>query len=122
MTVEELGLTTEVEKYLGFHPYSTDYLYLSQMNMNYVRKNIKEAKKFLSDEESYAFRNIFDRCFVLLGDQATNDTNSLNANSNGIVIASNSKSFQFAKNDANLKMTRLIFRYRYNLDEIFEWK
>jgi len=49
MTVEDLGLTTEVEKYLGFHPYSTDYLYLSQMNMNYVRKNIKEAKKFLSD-------------------------------------------------------------------------
>lgn len=29
MTVEELGLTTEVEKYLGFHPYSTDYLYIS---------------------------------------------------------------------------------------------
>ena len=93
MTIEELGLTTEVEKYLGFHPYSTDYLYLSQMNINYVRKNIKEAKKFLSDEESYAFRNIFDRCFVLLGDQATNDTNSLNANSNALMIASNSKSF-----------------------------
>ncbi len=43
------------------------------MNINYLRKNIKEAKKFLSDEESYAFRNIFDRCYVLLGDQATSD-------------------------------------------------
>ena len=120
MAVEDLGLTTEVEKYLGFHPYSTDYLYISLMNINYLRKNIKEAKRFLSDEESYAYRNIFDRCFVLLGDQAMNDNNSSGANA--IALSSNSKSFQFAKNDANLKMTRLIFRYRYNLDEVFEFK
>ena len=78
MPVEELGLTTEVERYLGFHPYSTDYLHISQMNINYVRKNINEAKKFLKDEECYAFRNIFDRCLVLLGDQATHENSSLN--------------------------------------------
>ncbi len=68
MTLEQLGLTSNVEKYLGFHPYSTNYLHISQMNINYVKRNIKEAKTFLKDEECYAYRNIFDRCYVLLGD------------------------------------------------------
>jgi hypothetical protein len=38
------------------------------MNFNYVRKNLFEAKLYLKDEESYAFRNIFERCNVLLSD------------------------------------------------------
>jgi hypothetical protein len=33
-----------------------------------------------------------------------------------------SKSYNLAKNDAHLKMTRLIFRYRNNLDDLFELK
>ena len=43
ITQEELGLTSEVEPNLGFHPYSTDYLKISQLNLNYVKKNLKEA-------------------------------------------------------------------------------
>ncbi len=106
MPVEELGLTTEVEPNLGMHPYSTNYLFITQMNVNYVRKNLKEAQKFLRDEECYAFRNIFDRSYFLTTEKGIND----------------SKVFSFAKNDSHLKMARLIFRYRNNLDELFEVK
>jgi hypothetical protein len=77
------------------------------MNVNYVRKNLKDAQKFLRDEDNnYAFRNVFERSYFLTTEKGTND----------------SKVFSFAKNDANLKMARLIFRYRNNLDELFEIK
>jgi hypothetical protein len=42
-SAEELGLTTEVEHNLGFHPYNADYLKISNLNLNYVKKNMKEA-------------------------------------------------------------------------------
>ena len=61
MDGQMLGLTTTVEEHLAKHPYSTDYLLISNLNLNYVRKNLSEAKRFLKDEESYAFRNIFER-------------------------------------------------------------
>ena len=108
LTAEELGLTSEVEPNLGFHPYQTDYLKISQLNINYVKKNQKEAQKFLRDEESYPYRNIFDRCFFLLCD------------SNEASV--HSRVYNLAKNDSNLKMTRLIFRYRNNLDSLFPTK
>ena len=41
MSIEELGLTSEVEAHLGFHPYSTNYILIANMNLNYVRKNLK---------------------------------------------------------------------------------
>ena len=41
MPLEDLGL--EVEPNLAMHPYSTNYLFITQMNVNYVRKNLKEA-------------------------------------------------------------------------------
>ena len=68
LKAEDLGLTSEVEVHLAAHPYSTDYLKLSNLNLNYVKKNLNEARKFLADEESYAYRNIFERCSVLLSD------------------------------------------------------
>jgi hypothetical protein len=108
MGIEDLGLTSEVEGNLGFHPLSTNYISATVMNVNYVKKNLKEAQKFLRDEESYAFRNIFDRCFFLLTE--SNDASV------------HSKAYNLAKNDANLKMARLIFRYRNNLDDLFELK
>ena len=43
MQIEELGLTSEVEPHLGFHPYSTNYLLIALLNINYVKKNLKEA-------------------------------------------------------------------------------
>ena len=65
---EDYGLTTEMEINLATHPYSTDYLVLSNLNLNYVKKNLVESKKFLKDEESYSYRNIFERSSVLLSD------------------------------------------------------
>lgn len=43
MTPEELGLTSEVEPNLAYHPYNTNYLKISVLNINYVKKNLKEA-------------------------------------------------------------------------------
>ncbi len=42
-SAEELGLTSEVEANLGFHPLSADYLKISSLNLHYVKKNLKEA-------------------------------------------------------------------------------
>lgn len=68
MKQEDLGLNTDVEANLAAHPYSTNYLWIANMNLNYVKKNLFEAKLHLKDEESYAFRNIYERCNVLLSD------------------------------------------------------
>ncbi len=43
ISAEELGLTSEVEPHLAYHPYSTNYLSMSLLNVNYVKKNLKEA-------------------------------------------------------------------------------
>ena len=75
-----------------------------------MRKNLKEAQKFLRYEEQYAMFNIYDRCFFLVSEQ--NEQNPA-----GHLIAYNR-----AKNDSNLKMARIIFRDRYNLDELFDFK
>ena len=107
---EELKLTSEVEPHLGYHPYSTNYLLITLLNINYVRKNLKEAQKFLRYEEQYAMFNIYDRCFFLVSEQ--NEQNPA-----GHLIAKNR-----ANHDSNLKMARIIFRYRYNLDELFDFK
>jgi len=77
---EELGLTSEVKLHLAAHPYSTDYLKLANLNLNYVKKNLLEAKKFLKDEENYAYRNIFERCSVLLSDAGEHSEASITYN------------------------------------------
>jgi len=108
MKAEDLGLTSEVEIHLAAHPYSTDYLKLSNLNLNYVKKNLNEAKKFLKDEESYAYRNIFERCSVLLSDAGESSDSSI--------------TYNLARNDHNLKLARLVFRYKNNLDLLFPFK
>ena len=40
MSAEDLGLNSEVELNLAAHPFSTDYLRLTNLNLNYVRKNL----------------------------------------------------------------------------------
>lgn len=37
-------------------------------------------------------------------------------------ISVHSKAYSLAKNDSHLKMTRIIFRYRNNMDDLFDWK
>lgn len=108
MKPEEFGLTSDVEAHLACHPYSTDYLKLANLNLNYVRKNLTEAKRFLKDEESYAYRNIFERCSVLLSDAGEQSAASI--------------TYNLARNDPNLKLARLIFRYKNNLDKLFPFK
>lgn len=61
-------MTTEVEPNLGFHPYDTNYLVICFLNLNFVNKNLKEARRFFKEEDSYAYSNIFDRCTFLLCD------------------------------------------------------
>lgn len=104
----DLGLTVEVEPHLGLHPYNTNYLKLANLNINFVKKNLFEAKRFLKDEENYAFRNIFERCSVLLSDGGQASEECL--------------TYNLARNDKNLRLTRLIFRYRNNLDRLFPAK
>ena len=108
MKQEYLGVTTDIEINLATHPYSTNYLWISNMNLNYVKKNLFEAKLYLKDEESYSFRNIFERCNVLLSDAGRQSELS--------------KTYNLAKNDSNLKLARIIFRYRLNLDELFNFR
>jgi len=64
----------------------------------------------LSDEESYAYRNIYDRCMFLLCD--TKDS----------IKAQNLRSYYLGKNDNGLKLARIVFRYRNSLDELFPFK
>lgn len=108
MDFKELGLTVEVEAHLGLHPYRANYLQIANLNINFVRKNLFEARRFLKDEENYAFRNIFERCSVLLSDAGMASEESL--------------TYNLARNDKNIKLTRLIFRYRNNLDKLFPVK
>ena len=68
MDLEQHGVPSDIESNLASHPYDTDYVRLANLNLNYVRKNLNEAKRFLRDEESYTYRNIFERCSVLLSD------------------------------------------------------
>lgn len=99
---DELGLTSDVEVHLAAHPHSTDYVKLANLNLHYVKRNLAEAKRFLKDEESYGYRNVFERCSVLLSDAGEQSAASI--------------TYNLARNDANLKLARLIFRYRNNLD------
>ena len=108
LSSEELGLNSDVEFNLAAHPYSTDYLMLTNLNLNYVRKNLYEAKKFLKDEESYGYRNIFDKCSVFFSDAGEHSENCI--------------TYNLARNDLNLKLARIIFRYRNNLDKLFPSK
>lgn len=108
LSAEELGLTTDVEAHLAYHPYSTDYCLIATLNLDYVKKNLAEAKRFLKDEESYSYRNIFERCSVLLSDTGEQSSTSI--------------TYNLARNDSNLKLARIVFRYRSNLDQLFSNK
>lgn len=74
---EDLGLTSDFEINLSSHPYSTDYVRLTNLNLNYVIKNQSMARKNLLDEEAYGFRNIFERSTVLLNEVKGESENTL---------------------------------------------
>lgn len=105
MSAKEMGLAQEVEIRLASHPYSTDYLKLANIDLRLVKRFLAEARKYLKDEESYAYRNIFERCSVLLSDAGDNSESSI--------------TYNLARNDSNLRVARVLFRYINCLDELF---
>jgi hypothetical protein len=66
------------------------------------------ARKLLFDEETYALKNIYTRCAFLLSDGLPDMALNLNYNS--------------IRDDQNIKIARLLFRYRWNLDNLFPKK
>ena len=65
---EDKNLTTELEPNLALHPYKTDYVNISGLNLYYLKKNLAVSRKMLSEEETYSLLNIYTRCaFILCG-------------------------------------------------------
>jgi len=100
-TEVELEMTGNENVNLGFHSYRADYIAISQLGLEEIRQNLRLAANILKHEESYAHRNISNRCqFLLCG--SFFDT-----------------AWGCSKNDTFLVIARLIFRYRNNLDNVF---
>jgi hypothetical protein len=59
---------------------------------------------FLKDEENYAYKNVLDRSLFFMCD------------------SSERPQYNLSKNDKNLKLARLIFRFKRNMDEKFQSK
>lgn len=105
--LEDKNLTTELEPNLALHPYKTDYINTAGLNLYYLKKNLAVSRKLLSEEETYSLLNIYTRCaFILCGSAEQESHKSLE--------------FANARDDRLLRFARLLFRYRHNLDELFE--
>lgn len=65
-----------------------------------------ESRKVLYEEEIYPMINVHTRAAFLLSDGSPDSGKSLH--------------FSNIKDDAMLRFTRLIFRYRLNLDDLFQ--
>ncbi len=99
----ELGLAADEDPNLAFHPYRADYIAISQLRPERVRQNLEVALDTLKHEESYAYSNIANRAQFLL------------------CASFFEHAWGLAKNDKCLTIARFIFRYRNNLDNIFEY-
>ena len=103
---EDKNLTTELEPNLALHPYKTDYINIAVLNLYYLKKNLSVSRKLLTEEETYSLLNIYTRCaFILCGCTEQESHKSLE--------------FANARDDRLLRFSRLLFRYRHNLDNLF---
>lgn len=102
-TLNQLKLNLDEDQNLAFHPLRADYIAISQLRPERVRQNLKVAVEVLRHEESYAHANISNRAQFLL-------CSSYNEHAWGL-----------SKNDFLLRITRILFRYRNNLDGIMEY-
>jgi len=100
-----LGFSVDLEPNLGLHPFNTDYIKLTNLNLNYARKNMTESRKVLYEDETYPMINVHTRAAFLLSDGGSNSSKSIHFNN--------------VRDDNLLRFSRLIFRYRLNLDELF---
>ena len=101
-----IGFPVDFEPNLWLHPFNTDYIKLTNINVHFARKNMNESLKFLIEDEVYPLINVHTRAAFLL--------------SNGGPDSSKSLHFSNVKDDICLRYARLIFRYRLNLDELLE--
>ena len=90
---------------MALHPYKTDYLNIASLNINYLKKNMALSRKLLAEEETYSLLNIYTRCAFILCDNRQESNKSLEFNN--------------ARDDKLLRYSRLLFRYRHNLDFLF---
>ena len=102
---EDKYFTTELEPNMALHPYRCDYLNIAGLNLNYLKKNITLSHKLLSEEQTYSLLNIYIRCTFVLCDNRQD--------------SSKSPEFYNGRNDKLLRYSRLLFRYRHNLDMLF---
>ena len=91
---------------MALHPYKTDYLNIASLNINYLKKNMALSRKLLAEEETYSLLNIYTRCAFILCDNRQESNKSLEFNN--------------ARDDKLLRYSRLLFRYRHNLDLLFD--
>lgn len=105
---EDKNLSTELEPNIALHPYRTDYLSIAGLNLNYLKKNMALSRRLISEEETYSLLNIYTRCAFLLFDLKRDFSKSLEFNN--------------ARDDKLLRFSRLLFRYRHNLDNLFKPK
>lgn len=62
---------------MGFHPYNTDYIKISNLNLNYAKKNMTESRKILYDDEAYPIINVQTRSAFLLSNGGSDASKSL---------------------------------------------
>lgn len=104
--LEDGSLSTDLEPNIAMHPFRCDYLNIAGLNLNYLKKNMQLSRKLLAEEETYSLLNIYTRCAFILCDSQQE--------------SSKSPEFYNARNDKLLRYARLLFRYRHNLDNLFE--
>jgi len=107
-SLEVLGITSDYEPHLAYHPFITDYIKLVGLNINYTKKNQALARKQLFDEESYGMINVYTRSSFLLTD--------------GLPDMAKNLHYSNIRDDFMLRLARLLFRYRLNLDNLFPKK
>ena len=98
-------LSSDLEPILAQHPFKADYLKMSNLNLNFAKKNHAASRRALVDEEAYSLLNIYTRCSFMLTDGGADSFKSL--------------AFNNARDDKLLRFARLLFRYRLSLDKLF---
>jgi len=65
---EKLGITSELEPQLAYHPLVADYIKIAALNLAYTKKNLTVSRKLVYDDETYGTVNVYTRCAYLLSD------------------------------------------------------
>lgn len=103
--INSKNLDSRFEPNLCYHPLATDYLKISNLNPNYVRRNLVDSRKILYEEESYYLVNVQTRTQFLTSDGGSDSSKNLH--------------FNQIRDDKLMRIARLLYRYRLNLDNLF---